>query len=134
MGHNTKKFKISLKWVELLSNEFWLQGDKEKKMNLNVSFLCDRDNTDVPKSQVGFIGGFILPTFNYLIIMFPSLRFTVDNAKNNIKEWQKLVDAKRKKGWTPPKKLKNGDNKNKNKNDGNIKKKKETVFVDIKID
>ena len=134
LGHNTKKFKISLKWVELLSNEFWLQGDKEKKMNLNVSFLCDRDNTDVPKSQVGFIGGFILPTFNYLIIMFPSLRFTVDNAKNNIKEWQKLVDAKRKKGWTPPKKLKNGDNKNKNKNDGNIKKKKETVFVDIKID
>ena len=134
LGHNTKKFKISLKWVELLSNEFWLQGDKEKKMHLNVSFLCDRENTDVPKGQVGFIGGFILPTFNYLIIMFPSLMFTVDNAKNNIKEWQKLVDAKRKKGWTPPKKLKNGDNKNKNKNDGNIKKKKETVFVDIKID
>ena len=30
-------------------------------MNLNVSFLRDRDNTDVPKSQVGFIGGFVLP-------------------------------------------------------------------------
>ena len=62
------------------------------------------------------------------------LYYLLLNAKNNIKEWQKLVDAKRKKGWTPPKKLKNGDNKNKNKNDGNIKKKKETVFVDIKID
>ena len=134
LGHNTKKFKISLKWVELLSNEFWLQGDKEKKMHLNVSFLCDRENTDVPKGQVGFIGGFILPTFNYLIIMFPSLMFTVDNAKNNIKEWQKLVDAKRKKGWTPQKKVKNGENKSKNRNEGNIKKKKETITVDIKID
>ena len=134
LGHNTKPFNISLKWVELLSNEFWIQGDKEKKMNLSVSFLCDRDNTDVPKGQVGFIGGFILPTFNYLIIMFPSLIFTVDNAKNNIKEWQKLVDAKRKKGWTPQKKLKNEENRNKNKNEGNIKKKKETIFVDIKID
>ena len=134
LGHNTKPFNISLKWVELLSNEFWIQGDKEKKMNLSVSFLCDRDNTDVPKGQVGFIGGFILPTFNYLIIMFPSLIFTVDNAKNNIKEWQKLVDAKRKKGWTPQKKLKNAENRNKNKNEGNIKKKKETIFVDIKID
>jgi hypothetical protein len=132
LAHNTKKFKISLKWVELLSNEFWLQGDKEKKMNLSVSFLCDRNNTDVPKSQVGFIGGFVIPTFNFLIIMFPSLSFTVKNAKDNIKEWQKLVDQKRKKGWTPPK-LKKNDDENKNKKDGNIKKKKETIVVDIKI-
>ena len=131
LAHNTKKFKISLKWVELLSNEFWIQGDKEKKMNLSVSFLCDRNNTDVPKSQVGFIGGFVIPTFNFLIIMFPSLSFTVENAKNNIKEWQKLVDEKRKKGWTPPKNKKNEDE-NKKK-DGNVKKKKETIFVDIKI-
>ena len=133
LAHNTKKFSISLKWVELLSNEFWLQGDKEKKMNLSVSFLCDRDNTDVPKSQVGFIGGFIIPTFNFLIIMFPSLSFTVENAKNNLNEWQKLVNENRKKGWTPPK-LKKNDDENKNKKEGNIKKKKETIFVDIKID
>ena len=64
--------------------------------------------------------------------MFPSLSFTVENAKDNIKEWQKLVDQKRKKGWTPPKTKKN-DDENKNKKDGNIKKKKETIFVDIKI-
>lgn len=101
LAHNTKKFKISLKWVELLSNEFWIQGDKEKKMNLSVSFLCDRNNTDVPKSQVGFIGGFVIPTFNFLIIMFPSLSFTVENAKDNIKEWQKLVDQKEKGVDTP---------------------------------
>ncbi len=48
LGNNTKVFDISLKWVELLSNEFWLQGDTEKKMNLNISFLCDRDTTIVP--------------------------------------------------------------------------------------
>ena len=28
LAHNTKLFEISLKWVELLSEEFWLQGDK----------------------------------------------------------------------------------------------------------
>ena len=125
LGHNTKKFNISLKWVELLSNEFWLQGDKEKNLNLNVSFLCDRDNTDVPKGQVGFIGGFIIPTFQYLVVMFPSLNFTIENSKNNINEWQKLVDAKRKKGWTPPKKVKNEEKKKNIKN---------TKFVGINID
>ena len=133
LGHNTKKFSISLKWVELLSKEFWLQGDKEKKMNLSVSFLCDRDNTDVPKSQVGFIGGFVLPTYHFLISMFPSLSYTTDNAKNNMKEWQKLIEQKRKTGWTPPKKKKN-EEENKNKKEGNVKKKKETIFVDIDID
>ena len=104
LGHNTKIFDISLKWVELLSNEFWLQGDKEKKMNLNISFLCDRDTTNVPKSQVGFIGGFIIPTYNFLVIMFPTLGYTVENAKNNLNKWQKLADEGRKRGWTPKKK------------------------------
>ena len=100
LAHNTKAFHISLKWVELLSKEFWMQGDKEKQMNLPVSFLCDRNNTDVPKSQVGFIGGIIIPTFKNLVTMFPTLNFTVENAQNNLIEWQKLIDCKRLKGWT----------------------------------
>ena len=106
LAHNTKLFHISLRWVELLSNEFWLQGDKEKSMNLPVSFLCDRNNTDIPKSQLGFIGGFIIPTFNCLITMFPTLSYTVENANYNLAEWQKLANAGRKTGWTPPKKNK----------------------------
>ena len=101
LAHNTKLFNISLKWVELLSEEFWLQGDKEKSMGLTVSFLCDRKNTNVPSSQVNFIRGFILPTFEILVTIFPNLNYTIENANNNINEWQKLVDAHRLKGWTP---------------------------------
>ena len=103
LAHNTKLFNISLKWVELLSEEFWLQGDKEKSMNLPVSFLCDRDNYNIPQSQVGFIRGFIIPTFDCLIDIFPSLKFTMDNAKTNLKKWEKLVCKGRLKGWTPEK-------------------------------
>ena len=44
---------------------------------------------------------FILPTFEVLINIFPTLNYTVENANNNINEWQKLVDAHRLKGWTP---------------------------------
>ena len=144
LGHNTKKFSISLKWVELLSNEFWLQGDKERKMNLSISFLCDRDTTNVPKSQVGFIGGFIIPTYNFLVIMFPSLSYTVENAQNNLNRWQKLADEGRKRGWTPEKKKedkkvnaskdKNNDIKKKEKNNKEGDFKRVTNFVEIKID
>jgi hypothetical protein len=136
LGHNTKKFKISLRWVELLSREFWLQGDREKKMNLTVSFLCDRDSTNVPKSQVGFIGGFIIPTYNYLVVMFPTLSYTVQNAKDNLNRWQKLSDEGRKKGWSPAKikiDLTNGGKtKDKKKKDGILKNK--ANVVEIKID
>ena len=103
LAHNTKLFNISLKWVELLSEEFWLQGDKEKSMNLPVSFLCDRDSYNIPQSQVGFIKGFIIPTFDCLVDIFPSLKFTMDNAKTNLKKWEKLSSKGRLKGWTPEK-------------------------------
>ncbi len=103
LAHNTRLFNISLKWVELLSEEFWLQGDKEKSMNLPVSFLCDRDSYNIPQSQVGFIKGFIIPTFDCLVDIFPSLKFTMDNAKTNLKKWEKLSSKGRLKGWTPEK-------------------------------
>ena len=103
LAHNTKIFKLSLKWVELLSEEFWLQGDKEKSMNLPVSFLCDREDYNVPQSQVGFIKGFIMPTFGCLVDIFPTLKYSLDNAKTNLKKWEKLASKGRKKGWTPEK-------------------------------
>ena len=119
LAHNTKLFSISLKWVELLSEEFWLQGDKEKSMGLTVSFLCDRENTNVPSSQVNFIRGFILPTFEVLVTIFPTLNYTIENANNNINEWQKLVDAHRTKGWTPRNINNEANNKSSEKNNKN---------------
>ena len=103
LGHNCKKFKISLQWVKLLTEEFWRQGDMEKSKGIPVSFLCDRDKIDVPSSQIGFLRAFIVTTFDCLISMFPTLNYTMDNAKNNIKEWQKLLNNHRLRGWTPEK-------------------------------
>jgi len=106
LGHNCKKFNISLQWVELLSEEFWLQGDMEKSKGIPISFLCDRDKIDIPSSQVGFIRAFILTTYDCLVSMFPTLKYTIDNANDNLKEWQKLLDQHRSRGWTPKKEIK----------------------------
>jgi hypothetical protein len=112
LAHNTRLFSISLKWVSLLSEEFWRQGDLEKQRNLPISFLCDRENTNVPQSQKGFISGFIIPTFECLSSIFPTLKYTLDNANNNLKEWQKLLNEGRIRGWTPPKKEEKDNNNN----------------------
>ena len=103
LGHNTHKFEISIKWVELLVNEFWNQGDVERNKGIQISFLCDRNKIDVPASQVGFLKGFIITSFDCLVYMFPNLKYTMENAANNIKEWQKLMDEHRERGWTPKK-------------------------------
>ena len=105
LGHNTHKFEISIKWVELLLNEFWNQGDVERKKGIQISFLCDRNKIDVPASQVGFLKGFIITSFDCLVYMFPKLNYTMENAANNIKEWQKLMDEHRARGWTPKKEI-----------------------------
>ena len=111
LGHNCKKFEISIKWVEILSNEFWIQGDMEKKKGIPVSFLCDRDVIDVPASQVGFLRGFVISTFDCLVTLFPNLKYNIENAENNIKKWQNLRNQKRVRGWTPEKDRKEEKNK-----------------------
>ena len=107
LGHNCKKFDISVIWIQLLCEEFWAQGDQERERGLPISFMCDRNNIDVPSSQIGFLKGFILSSFDSLVEMFPKLQFTIDNAQNNIKEWIKLQNEKNLLGWTPPKNKKN---------------------------
>ena len=107
LGHNCKNFKISITWVKLLCEEFWMQGDIEREKGLPISFMCDRNNVDIPTSQIGFIKGFIVTSFNCLVDMFPTLKFTVDNAEDNIKQWTKFQKEKRLLGWTPEKDKKN---------------------------
>ena len=107
--HNCKDFSISIVWIELLSEEFWMQGDKEREQGLPVSFLCDRNNVDIPSSQIGFLKGFILSSFDCLVDMFPSLQFTIDNAEKNIKQWTQFQSEKRLRGWTPEKNKKKED-------------------------
>ena len=114
IAHNAKKFSISIQWVELLSYEFWGQGDKEKAEELPVSFLCDREDVDVPKSQIGFIKGFILPIFDLIKVMFPTLNVFYDNAKNNLDVWTQLSKDKRKTGFSPERKEKNKEKEKEN--------------------
>jgi hypothetical protein len=42
IGHLTHKWETHVKWVELLEEEMWRQGDAEKARNMSVSPLMDR--------------------------------------------------------------------------------------------
>jgi len=102
--HNYRKFEISLRWVELLSNEFWNQGDKEKELGLPVSFMCDRNDIDVPTSQIGFLTNFSLITIQELVEVNQKFLILKNNSINNLARWEKLKKEKRKRGWSAEKK------------------------------
>lgn len=46
----------------LLLEEFFRQGDKERELGLPFSPLCDRNNTLVAESQIGFIDFIVEPS------------------------------------------------------------------------
>jgi hypothetical protein len=65
ISNPTKPRELCKKWTELIIEEFFQQGDTEKKRGLPVSSFMSRETTDVPKSQVVRIflrlnGGFFL--------------------------------------------------------------------------
>jgi hypothetical protein len=66
----------------------------EKSMGLTISNFCDRENSDVPKSQVGFLTYIISPSFEILQDLFPGLSFFMDNVEENISKWQEKVTVK----------------------------------------
>lgn len=53
ISHPAKEWNMHYKWTTQLLEEFFLQGDMEKKLGLPFSPLCDRNNTLIAGSQIG---------------------------------------------------------------------------------
>jgi cAMP-specific phosphodiesterase 4 len=78
-------------WVEKVFIEFFNQGDLEKEKNLPVSLLCDRETTNIIKSQIGFINFVVVPTFETLMNIIPQINPYMDIIKANMKRYENLL-------------------------------------------
>ncbi|XP_061668916.1 cAMP-specific 3',5'-cyclic phosphodiesterase 7B-like isoform X2 [Syngnathoides biaculeatus] len=54
---------LSKQWSERVCEEFFRQGDLERKFNLEISPLCDQQADSVPAIQSGFISYIVEPLF-----------------------------------------------------------------------
>lgn len=70
LGHSCKRADLHERWTNMIVEELFVQGDIEKQKGLPVSMYCDRETTDLPKSQAGFVNNICLPLIetwcNYL--------------------------------------------------------------------
>jgi hypothetical protein len=91
VGHSAKKIELHEKWCWLIMEEFFAQGDMEKSMNLSVSMFCDRNSTNVPKSQAGFIRNIVSPVFLAVNSVRPSqlvLENCIKQLEANVEYWE----------------------------------------------
>jgi cAMP-specific phosphodiesterase 4 len=92
IGNPTRPFEIAKKWGINIVKEFFHQGDREKALGLEISFGCDRSNSNFAKSQIGFLDFMIYPYFNTLAVIIPKMDILSSQIKINVGEYKKLVD------------------------------------------
>jgi hypothetical protein len=83
ISNPTKPLDIYKLWAQRCIDEFFRQGDMEKRLGLPVSFNCDRNTVTLPQSQLGFIDAIVFPLFSLINEFFPGLNFTLENLKKN---------------------------------------------------
>ncbi|XP_074662330.1 dual specificity calcium/calmodulin-dependent 3',5'-cyclic nucleotide phosphodiesterase 1A-like [Tubulanus polymorphus] len=66
ISHPAKDWGLHHRWTSLLLEEFFRQGDREQELGLPFSPLCDRKNTLVAESQIGFIDFIVDPSFQVM--------------------------------------------------------------------
>lgn len=88
ISHPAKKWDLHHKWTMLLLEEFFRQGDLEQELGLPFSPLCDRNNTLVAESQIGFIEFIVEPSMGVCadmleIILAPIAPIANSNSNNS---------------------------------------------------
>jgi hypothetical protein len=89
-----RDFDVSQIWADYLFEEFFNQGDVEKAQSLEVSFLCDRETTEIAAGQAGFISFVVLPVFKLLARLSPDVtNVQVASGEKNILKWKAKAQA-----------------------------------------
>ena len=84
----TRPFEVAVEWTILLFEEFFHQGDMEKEQGVAVSFLCDRETTQIAQSQPGFVNFILAPLFSIVSEIMPEVKQLEITAKENAERWK----------------------------------------------
>ena len=91
ISNPAKPGKISEAWTQKVYAEFFRQGDTEKKLNIQVSLMCDRETTSINKAMIGFINFVVKPTIDILVNLIPQVSEYEDNIICNLKKYENAL-------------------------------------------
>jgi len=87
LGHLSSPRAVHRKWVQLLEEEMFRQGDREQALGYPVSPLMDRRKAGVTRSQPGFFNVVVLPLYSSFCQAFPQTSPMLDAVKDNLQMW-----------------------------------------------
>lgn len=87
-----KKLPVALEWAHRIHEEFWIQGDKERRLNLPVTAVMDRNRPNLQKSQIGFITIIADPLFKVMVEVCPEIKGCIQQQNRNLSYWKARVE------------------------------------------
>ncbi|XP_060529268.1 cAMP-specific 3',5'-cyclic phosphodiesterase isoform X6 [Cylas formicarius] len=94
LSNPTKPLPLYRRWVALLMEEFFRQGDKEREANMDISPMCDRHSATIEKSQVGFIDYIVHPLWEtWADLVHPDAQDILDTLEENRDWYQSAIPA-----------------------------------------
>lgn len=93
VSNPAKEFDIYIQWTNRVLEEWRIQGDNEKRLNIPVSPFMDRDNPNVLiSSQTGFIEFIVSPLFEAIHTGFMKLNKLIEEIEKNRSHWNKMKE------------------------------------------
>ena len=91
IGHSSKAVKLHAKWTTLIIEEFFLQGDEEASLGMEISPFMNRSNENTAKNQIGFFDFIVLPFFDVVgqLVFSHSFQPIVNRVRENYELWRK---------------------------------------------
>ncbi|GIL71563.1 hypothetical protein Vretimale_727 [Volvox reticuliferus] len=90
IGHLGEELEVHKRWLGVLEEEFFRQGDRERELGLSISPLFDRAKQGVSKSQVGFYDFVALPLVHALSSAFPGAHQLMMDLVCNYNHWRQV--------------------------------------------
>uniref|UniRef100_A0A2I3FT05 Phosphodiesterase n=1 Tax=Nomascus leucogenys TaxID=61853 RepID=A0A2I3FT05_NOMLE len=92
LGAVTKPWEISRQVAELVTSEFFEQGDRERlELKLTPSAIFDRNRKDeLPRLQLEWIDSICLPLYQALVKVNVKLKPMLDSVATNRSKWEEL--------------------------------------------
>ncbi|XP_038645243.1 dual 3',5'-cyclic-AMP and -GMP phosphodiesterase 11A-like isoform X2 [Scyliorhinus canicula] len=92
LGAVTKPWEISRQVAELVTSEFFEQGDRERsELKLTPSAIFDRNRKDeLPRLQLEWIDGICVPLYEALVKVNPKLKPMLHGIKRNRCKWEEM--------------------------------------------
>jgi len=79
-------------WAERLQEEFFRQGDEERRRGLPISAFMDRERPRLAQSQVNFIEFIALPLFQCIAVQLERPEI-VSQTMQNLEYWRRQAAA-----------------------------------------